>query len=96
MSYDARFALIDTDGEERFAAIIDGTFQVGKAKVDDPTDLEKFVKAILKEGKEGRFVSADGIKHGTLKFSKGAREAQAYRLDPVIASKLGIPAYGTR
>jgi len=31
-----------------------------------------------------------------LKFSKRAREAQAYRLDPAIASSLGIPAYGTR
>lgn len=31
-----------------------------------------------------------------LKFSGKAREAQAYRLDPAIAARLGIPAQASR
>jgi hypothetical protein len=96
MTHDTRLALIDTDGDERFAAIIDGTFQIGKAKDATPTDIERFAHAILVDGRDGRFVCADGRKPALLKFCGRAREARAYRLHPAIAAKLGIPTHGTR
>lgn len=96
MDYDTRLALIDNDGDERFAAIIKGTFQIGKERGDTPTDITVFARAILKEGCDGRFVCSDGRKQGILKFSGRARKAVSYRLDPSIAAKLGIPAQGAR
>lgn len=96
MTHDTRFALIDTDGDQRFAAIIDGTFQIGKARDETPTGVEDFARAILIDQKDGRFVCADGRKPGILKFSGRAKEARSYRLAPAIAAKLGIPANGTR
>jgi hypothetical protein len=96
MTHNTKFALIDTDGDERFAAIIDGTFQIGKDRRATPTRIEDFAKAILVDGKDGRFVCADGRKPALLKFSGKARKAVAYRLEPSIAANLGIPAYGTR
>jgi hypothetical protein len=96
MAHDTRFALIDTDGDARFAAIIDGTFQNGKAKDATPTNIEEFARAILFDGKDGRFVCADGRKPGILKSSGRAREAVAYRVAPEIAAKLGIPPQGNR
>jgi hypothetical protein len=94
MTHDTRLALIDKDGDERFPATIDGTFQIGKAVEDTPTDIGKLAHAVLIEDKEARFVSADGRKRGTFKFR--GRDAVAYRLDPVIAARLGIPAQATR
>lgn len=96
MTHNTKFALIDTDGDERFAAIIDGTFQIGKDRRAIPTSIEDFAKAILIDGDDGRFVCADGRKPALLKFSGMARKAVAYRLEPQIAANLGIPAYGTR
>ena len=96
MNHDTRFALIDTDGDERFAAIINGTFQIGKAKDDAPTDIEKFAHAILVDGRGGRFVCADGRKPAVLKFLGRPRAVVGYRLDPQIAAKLGIPTTGSR
>ena len=97
MTHDKRFALIDKAGDERFAAIINGTFQIGKERRRTPPDIETFARAILIEGEDGRFVCSDGRKGGVLKFiSKRDLEAVAYRLDPTIAAKLGIPAQGTR
>jgi hypothetical protein len=96
MTHNTKFALIDTDGDERFAAIIDGTFQIGKDRRTTPTRIEDFAKAILIDGEDGRFVCSDGRKPAVLKFSGKAREAVAYRLDPQIATSLGIPALGTR
>lgn len=96
MNYDTRFALIDTAGDERFAARINGTFQIGKERDATPTDIEAFARAILVDGKDGRFVCADGRKPAVLKFSGRAREAVAYRLDPSVAAKLGIPATAPR
>jgi hypothetical protein len=96
MAYNTEFSLIDTDGDERFAAIIDGTFQIGKDRRATPTHIEDFAKAILVDGKDGRFVCADGRKPALLKFSGMARKAVAYRLHPSIAVNLGIPATGTR
>lgn len=96
MTHDNRFALIDADGDQRFAAIIDGTFQIGKAKEATPSQIEEFARSILIEGKDGRFVCADGSKPGILKFSGRAREARTYRLDPIVAAKLNIPAQGAR
>ena len=96
MTHDTRFALIDTHGDERFAAIIDGTFQIGKDRRAKPTRIEDFARAILMEGEDGRFVCANGRKPGILKFSGRAREAVSYRLNPMIAANLGIPAYATR
>ena len=96
MNHNPNFALIDTDGDERFAAIIEGTFQIGKGRDELPTRIEDFARAILIDEKDGRFVCADGRKPGILKFSGRAKEARSYRLDPVIAAKLGIPAYGAR
>lgn len=75
MDHDTRLALIDTDGDERFAAIINGTFQIGKERDETPTDIAAFARAILKEGRDGRFVCADGRKQGVLKFSGRARKA---------------------
>jgi len=95
-NHDPRFALIDTDGDERFAARIDGTFQIGKAKDDTPTDIEKFAHAILVDGRGGRFVCADGRKPAVLKFVGRPRAVVGYRLDPQIAAKLGIPPTKSR
>lgn len=96
MTHSPKFALIDTDGDERFAAIIEGTFQIGKDRRAKPTRVEDFAKAILLDGEDGRFVCADGRKPAVLKFSGKARKTVAYRLDPTIAATLRIPAYGTR
>lgn len=96
MNHNPKLALIDSDGDERFAAIINGTFQIDKGRKRTPPDIETFARAILIEGEDGRFVCADGRKPGILKFSGRAREARSYRLDPMIAAKLGIPAQGTR
>lgn len=96
MTHDTRLALIDSDGEARFPAIINGTFQIGKDRRRTPTCIEAFSRAILIEGEDGRFVCADGRKPGILKFSGRAKEARAYRLDPTLAAKLGIPSQGTR
>jgi hypothetical protein len=96
MAHDTRFALIDTAGDARFAAVIDGSFQVGKDRRFRPTRIEDFARAILIEGEGGRFVCGDGRKPAVLKFGGRAKEAVAYRLDPIIAARLGIPASGTR
>lgn len=96
MTHSTKFALIDTDGDERFAAIIDGTFQIGKDRRAKPTRIEDFAKAILIDGEDGRFVCADGRKPAVLKFSGRARNTVGYRLDPTIAATLGIPAQGNR
>ena len=96
MTHDTRLALIDSDGDTRFPAIINGTFQIGKGRDELPTRIEDFARAILIDEKDGRFVCADGRKPGILKFSGRAKEARSYRLDPTIAAQLGIPAYGNR
>ena len=96
MTHDTRLALIDREGDVRFPAIINGTFQIGKGRDELPTRIEDFARAILIDAKDGRFVCADGRKPGILKFSGRAKEAQSYRLDPTVAAKLGIPAQGTR
>ena len=96
MNHDTRFALIDSDGEERFAAIIDGTFQVGKVRESTPTNIEEFTRAVLVEGRDGRFVCADGRKPAVLKFMGRPRAVVGYRIDASLAAKLGIPASGTR
>ena len=92
MNYDPRFALIDTDGDERFAARINGTFQNGKAKTATPTDITEFARRILIDGDDGRFVCADGSKPAVLKFMGRPRAVVGYRVAPEIAAKLGIPA----
>jgi len=96
MNHDTRFALIDTDGDERFAAIINGTFQIGKAKDETLTDIERFAHAILVDGRDGRFVCANGRKPALLKFIGRPRAVVGYRLDTQIAAKLGIPTTGSR
>jgi hypothetical protein len=96
MTHHTRFALIDTDGDERFAAIIDGTFQVGKAKEATPTSIERFAHAILVDGRGGRFVCADGRKPGVVKFVGRPRAIVGYRLAQDIADKLGVPATASR
>lgn len=94
MNHNPQLALIDSDGDERFAAIIKGTFQIGKGRKRTPPDIETFARAILIEGEDGRFVCRDGRKPAVLKYN--GRKVRAYRLDPMIAAKLGIPARGTR
>ncbi|SDD10750.1 hypothetical protein SAMN05444678_10930 [Sphingomonas sp. YR710] len=96
MNYDTRFALIDADGDERFAAIIKGTYQIGKESSRRPVSIHDFAKAILTEGEGGRFVSGDGRKHGILKFSGHARQAVSYRLNSAVAAQLGLTAFGKR
>jgi hypothetical protein len=81
MNHNIKFALIDTDGDERFAAILNGTFQIGKDRRATPIRIEEFAKAILLDGEDGRFICADGRKPAVLKFSGKARKAVAYRLD---------------
>ena len=68
MTHDTRFALIDQSGDERFAAVINGAFQIGKDRRATPSRIEDFAKAILVDGKDGRFVCADGRKPAVLKF----------------------------
>ena len=94
--HDTSFALIDTDGDERFAARINDTFQIGKAKEGTPTDIEKFAHAILVDGRGGRFVCGDGRKPAVLKFIGRPRAVVGYRLYHKIAEKLGIPPTGSR
>lgn len=94
MNHNTKLTLIDSDGDERFPAIINGTFQIGKDRRRTPTCIEAFSRAILIEGEDGRFVCRDGRKPAVLKYS--GRKVRAYRLDPTIAAKLGIPAQGTR
>ena len=53
MAHDTRFALIDRDGDERFAAIVDGTFQIGKDRKNKPNSLEQFARAITGKGAAG-------------------------------------------
>lgn len=97
MAHNTQFALIDKEGQDRFAAIIKGTYQIGKERKRMPTDIETFARAILVEGEDGRFVRADGTKPGILKYvGKRDLEAVGYRLDPALAAKLGIPATGKR
>lgn len=97
MAHNMQFALIDKEGKDRFPAIIKGTYQIGKGRKRLLNDIETFARAILLEGEDGRFVRADGTKPGVLKFiGKRDLEAVAYRLDPQIASKIGVPASGTR
>jgi len=96
MKYDTRFALIDNDGDARFAAIIGGTFQIGKDRVAEPTSIEDFARAILIDGKDGRFVCADGRKPAVLTFQGQPRAVVAYRLHPQIAAKLKVPPKGSR
>lgn len=96
MNHTTQFALIDKAGDERFAAIIKGKFQIGKDRRREMLSVLDFARAILVEGEDGRFVCADGRKPAVLKFSGRAREAVAYRLDPPIARQLGIPSQGTR
>ena len=97
MAHDTRFALIDKAGRERFAAKISGTFQVGKDRKRTPVDLETFARAILLEGEGGRFVCANGEMPAVLKYcTQKDLQAVGYRLDPMIASRLGIPAQACR
>lgn len=97
MNYNPKFALIDKAGDSRYAAIIDGTYQIGKERRRKPHNVEDFARAILLDGEDGRFVCADGRKPAVLKYISNRKlEAVAYRLDPVIAAKLGVAAYGTR
>lgn len=96
MTHDKRFALIDQQGDTRYAAIIAGSFQVGKERDLLPGNIEDFARAILIDGKGGRFVCADGRKPAVLKYGGRAREACAYKLDPAIALRLGVPPQGHR
>lgn len=86
---DRRFALIDKNGRRRYPQIIKGTFQVGKGRDELPGDLVDFARAILKQGKGGRFMTEDGSSHGILGYGGRAREAVAYELDPAIAAAIG-------
>ena len=54
MTHDTRFALIDRAGDLQFAAIIDGTFQIGKTREAKPTQIEDFARAILIDGLDGK------------------------------------------
>ena len=94
MAINTQFALIDNDGDERFAAVIKGTYQIGKERRRIPISIEAFARAILIEGEDGRFVCRDGRKPAVLKYN--GHKVRAYRLDPMLAAKLGIPAQGTR
>lgn len=96
MTHDKRFALVDRQGDARYAAIIAGSYQVGKERDQLPCNIEEFARAILIEGKGGRFVCADGRKPAVLKYGGRAREACAYELDPAIAQRLGLPSQGRR
>jgi hypothetical protein len=96
MTHDTRFALIDSAGDERFAARIDGRFQIGKTRPATLDAIEAFARAILVDGQGGRFVCADGRKPAVLKFGGRAREALGYRLDPVVAERLGIASTASR
>jgi len=90
MTHDKRFALIDSDGIERYAQKLDGTFQVGKDRSATPADLATFARAILVDGQTGRFMRADRSKHGILGYGGRSREARGYILDPMIARQIGV------
>jgi len=97
MNYNPKFALIDKVGDARYAAIIDGTYQIGKDSRRKPSTIEDFARAILLNGDDGRFVCADGRKPAVLKYiSTRKLEAVGYKLDPAIAARLGIAAYGKK
>lgn len=91
--FDRRFTLIDRDGRHRYAQIYKGTFQVGKARIETPTDLACFARSILVDCKDGRFTCADKSQHGILKY--GRRAARSYVLDLAIAKRIGVPSRGS-
>lgn len=91
---DRRFALIDSEGERRYPQLIDGTFQIGKSRDALPRHLSDFARAVLCDGRGGRFTRADGSKRGILGYGGKSREAVAYELDGAIAQDLGIPIRG--
>lgn len=93
MTHDTRFALIDSTGRKRYAQILDGTFQIGKAADEKPTDLADFARAILLRKKDGRFRCKTGRMTGILGYGK--RECKAYELDAKIASTIGVPERGS-
>ena len=93
MTYDKRFALIDSQGRRRYAQILNGTYQIGKASDETPTDLTSFARAVLLHGKDGRFRCQTGEKQGILGYGK--RECRAYELDHAIAAQVGVPAKGS-
>lgn len=79
MTHDTRLALIDSDGDARYPAIINGSFQIGKGRDQLTTRIEDY----------GRFVCADGRKPGILKFSGRAKEASNRCLASPIATGVG-------
>jgi hypothetical protein len=94
VTYDKRFALIDSEGHHRYAQLLNGTYQVGKDRRATPSELRSFARAILVEGHGGRFTRSDGSKHGILGYGGRSREARGYILDPVIAAQIGVAPRG--
>lgn len=94
MTYDKRFYIIDRTGIKRYASQSVGKFTIGKHRSEPPADLTRFVSAIIKERKAGRFESACGMK-GTLVYSRNSKSAVGYVLDPAIAAQVGIPSSGS-
>ena len=93
MDADKRFYLVDRKGDKFFAAKVSGTFQVGKAKEECPTELGRFAAAVLKFGKGGRFLTPTGHK-SIMGFGGRARKAISYWLEPTIAAAIGVPSFG--
>lgn len=92
MRYDARFALIDTDGDYRYPDLINGSYQIGKGPIATPKNIVVFVRAILIEGKAGRFVCKNGMKPGLVMYGK--RAIVGYDLADDIAGMIGVPSSG--
>jgi hypothetical protein len=90
MFADDKLKLISPTGERMPAAIVCGEYRFGKNKHDGVKDLAAFASGVIKRGKSGRFVTANG--RNTIKI--GGQAAIGYELDPSIARAIGVPARG--
>ncbi|PWG03527.1 hypothetical protein [Sphingosinicella humi] len=93
--FDKRFYLVTKDGSKRFAARIDGQFQIGKYREETFANLADFARAVIINGKGGRFSSANGVSKSILVYGARTRSVAAYWLDPSVAAEAGLASEGT-
>lgn len=105
LQLDKRFALI-RDGQPWYPALISGrtsptepTFRIsgnGKrdafGQADRTTDLDTVARAVLSGGRRARFAPEGGRASSLYCTSRGVT---SWRLDPMIAARIGLPATGT-
>ena len=93
-NFDKRFYLVTTDGSKRYAAVMNGAYQIGKERDEVHTSLAAFARAVILQGKGGRFSSANGVSKSILAYRPTARSVTGYWLDPDVAKEAGVPSEG--